>query len=127
MPQPLSASPGPSTRTRIHTVTVEFYDREFHRDFHFTDPWMYDKACLNEHGALFSCPPHAAGEGGDEEPAHHLLPPARDVDGARRAVAHQRLPAAGESVVALAPGRSGTSSRARRPDTCACTRSSGFP
>ncbi|KAL8729142.1 MAG: hypothetical protein Q9181_005104 [Wetmoreana brouardii] len=39
-----------------HTVTVEFYDREFHRDFHFTDPYLYDKACLNEHGTLFSCP-----------------------------------------------------------------------
>ncbi|KAL8910955.1 MAG: hypothetical protein Q9172_007759 [Xanthocarpia lactea] len=40
-----------------HTVTVEFYDRELHRDFHFTDPYLYDKACLNEHGTLFSCPP----------------------------------------------------------------------
>jgi chromosome transmission fidelity protein 4 len=40
-----------------HTVTVEFYDREFHRDFHFTDPYLYDKACLNETGTLFSCPP----------------------------------------------------------------------
>ena len=30
-----------------HTVTVEFYDREFHREFHFTDPYMYDKACLS--------------------------------------------------------------------------------
>lgn len=39
-----------------HTVTVEFYDRDFHRDFHFTDPWRYDKACLNESGTLFSCP-----------------------------------------------------------------------
>lgn len=38
-------------------MTVEFYDREFHRDFHFTDPFLYDKACLNEHGALLSCPP----------------------------------------------------------------------
>ncbi|EAU29603.1 hypothetical protein ATEG_10154 [Aspergillus terreus NIH2624] len=37
-----------------NTVTVEFYDRELHRDFHFTDPYMYDRACLNEHGALFS-------------------------------------------------------------------------
>ena len=35
-----------------HTVTVEFYDREFHRDFHFTDPYLYDKACLS---MLFSC------------------------------------------------------------------------
>ncbi|KAJ5293270.1 glycosyl hydrolase family 62-domain-containing protein [Penicillium atrosanguineum] len=37
-----------------HTVTVEFYDREAHRDFHFTDPYQYDKACLNENGTLFS-------------------------------------------------------------------------
>ena len=58
-----------------HTVTVEFYDREFHRDFHFTDPYLYDKACLSmlldpfslnnsstnnmldDIGTLFSCPP----------------------------------------------------------------------
>ncbi|GAB7366076.1 hypothetical protein MBLNU230_g7642t1 [Neophaeotheca triangularis] len=40
-----------------HTVTVEFYDRYAHRDFHFTDPYLYDKACLNDKGALFSCPP----------------------------------------------------------------------
>lgn len=40
-----------------HTVTVEFYDRQAFRDFHFTDPFKYDKACLNEKGALFSCPP----------------------------------------------------------------------
>ena len=39
------------------TVTVEFYDRELHRDFHFTDPFQYDKACLNDKGTLFSCPP----------------------------------------------------------------------
>ncbi|KAL8959447.1 MAG: hypothetical protein Q9193_003694 [Seirophora villosa] len=46
-----------------HTVTVEFYDREQHRDFHFTDPYLYDKACLNESGALFSC------QSSDENPA----------------------------------------------------------
>jgi chromosome transmission fidelity protein 4 len=40
-----------------NTVTVEFYDREFQRDFHFTDAWLYDKACLNDNGTLFSCPP----------------------------------------------------------------------
>ena len=40
-----------------HTVTVEFYDRQEHRDFHFTDPFKYDKACLNDKGTLFSCPP----------------------------------------------------------------------
>ncbi|GAM83598.1 hypothetical protein ANO11243_015860 [Dothideomycetidae sp. 11243] len=39
-----------------HTITVEFYDRAIHRDFHFTDPFLYDKACLTEHGAAFSCP-----------------------------------------------------------------------
>ncbi|GAB7357404.1 hypothetical protein MBLNU459_g8339t1 [Dothideomycetes sp. NU459] len=39
-----------------HTVTVEFYDRATHRDFHFTDPFLYDKACLGEHGAAFACP-----------------------------------------------------------------------
>jgi len=38
-----------------HTVTVEFYDRQTHRDFHFTDPYKYDKACLNENGTLFCC------------------------------------------------------------------------
>ena len=36
-----------------HTVTVEFYDRYLHRDFHFTDPYKYDKACLNDKGTLF--------------------------------------------------------------------------
>lgn len=46
-----------------HTVTVEFYDREYYRDFHFTDTFLYDKACLNESGALFSCPPN------DDSPA----------------------------------------------------------
>jgi chromosome transmission fidelity protein 4 len=39
-----------------NTVTVEFYDHEFHRDFHFTDTFLYDKACLTDHGTLFSCP-----------------------------------------------------------------------
>jgi len=40
-----------------HTVTVDFYDREFQRDFHFTDPHRYDKACLGENGTLFSSQP----------------------------------------------------------------------
>jgi chromosome transmission fidelity protein 4 len=31
-----------------NTVTVEFYDRELHRDFHFTDPFLYDRACLSK-------------------------------------------------------------------------------
>ncbi|KAK5071682.1 DNA polymerase alpha accessory factor Mcl1 [Lithohypha guttulata] len=48
-----------------NTVTVEFYDRETHRDFHFTDPFQYDKACLNEHGTLFSAPPNPA----EQQPA----------------------------------------------------------
>ncbi|ETI24123.1 hypothetical protein G647_03492 [Cladophialophora carrionii CBS 160.54] len=39
-----------------NTVTAEFYDREMYRDFHFTDPFLYDKACLNETGTLFSSP-----------------------------------------------------------------------
>ncbi|PYH77126.1 chromosome segregation protein [Aspergillus uvarum CBS 121591] len=37
-----------------NTITVEFYDRELHRDFHFTDPFLYDRACLNDNGTLFS-------------------------------------------------------------------------
>lgn len=41
-----------------NTVTVEFYDREFHRDFHFNDAFLYDKACLSVHGTLLSCPPN---------------------------------------------------------------------
>lgn len=40
-----------------NTVSVEFYDHEFHRDFHFTDTFLYDKACLTENGVVFSCPP----------------------------------------------------------------------
>jgi chromosome transmission fidelity protein 4 len=39
-----------------NTVTVEFYDHEFHRDFHFTDTFLYDKACLNDNGTLFASP-----------------------------------------------------------------------
>ncbi|KAK4166141.1 Minichromosome loss protein 1 [Cladorrhinum sp. PSN259] len=40
-----------------NTVTIEFYDNELHRNIHFTDTFLYDQACLNEKGALFSCPP----------------------------------------------------------------------
>ena len=50
-----------------NTVTVEFYDRDFHKDYHFTDPFLYDKACLNESGALFACPPRNNGR--EMEPA----------------------------------------------------------
>ncbi|PHH91311.1 hypothetical protein CDD83_1015 [Cordyceps sp. RAO-2017] len=52
-----------------YTVTVEFYDHEFQRDFHFTDTFLYDKACLNEHGTLFSCPPK------DDAPAYIFYRP----------------------------------------------------
>lgn len=45
-----------------NTVTVEFYDHEFHRDFHFTDTFLYDKACLNDNGTLFACPPKQDGK-----------------------------------------------------------------
>ena len=44
-----------------HTVTVEFYDRDFQRDFHFTDTFLYDKACLTTKGTLFACPPRDDG------------------------------------------------------------------
>lgn len=47
-----------------YTVTVEFYDRDEHRDFHFTDPYTYDKACLTDKGTLFSNQPS------DGAPAH---------------------------------------------------------
>ncbi|KAF2755697.1 WD40 repeat-like protein [Pseudovirgaria hyperparasitica] len=39
-----------------HSITVEFYDQD-RRNFHFTDPFRYDKACLNDNGSLFSCQP----------------------------------------------------------------------
>lgn len=52
-----------------YTVTVEFYDHELQRDFHFTDTFHYDKACLNEHGTLFSCPPK------DDQPAYIFYRP----------------------------------------------------
>ncbi|KAF2688654.1 chromosome segregation protein-like protein [Lentithecium fluviatile CBS 122367] len=40
-----------------HTVEVKFYDEYTHRNFHFTDIYLYDKAGLNDHGTLFSCQP----------------------------------------------------------------------
>lgn len=45
-----------------NTVTVEFYDRETYRPFHFTDTFLYDKACLNDHGTLFACQPSDGGD-----------------------------------------------------------------
>lgn len=44
-------------QTTHNTVTVEFEDQGQYRNFHFTDPYLYDKAYLNENGTLFSCPP----------------------------------------------------------------------
>ena len=35
-----------------NTITVEFYDRDMFRDFHFTDPYLYDKACLSKAAIL---------------------------------------------------------------------------
>ncbi|KAG4304696.1 hypothetical protein PORY_001749 [Pneumocystis oryctolagi] len=37
-----------------NTVTVEFFDKERHRQYHFTDVFFYDKACLDDNGALFA-------------------------------------------------------------------------
>jgi chromosome transmission fidelity protein 4 len=39
-----------------NTVTVEFYDSELHRNFHFTDPYRYDKACLSKQGLEIAPP-----------------------------------------------------------------------
>ncbi|CAA9963641.1 DNA polymerase alpha accessory factor Mcl1 [Pyrenophora teres f. maculata] len=46
-----------------HTVSVKFYDEHTFRNFHFTDIFLYDKACLNENGTLFACQPDSTGEG----------------------------------------------------------------
>ncbi|KAL9050380.1 MAG: hypothetical protein Q9162_006660 [Coniocarpon cinnabarinum] len=45
------------------TVTVEFYDRSFQRDFHFTDLAGYDLASLSEKGALFAAKSRGDGKG----------------------------------------------------------------
>ncbi|KAK9235116.1 WD40-repeat-containing domain protein [Lipomyces kononenkoae] len=42
-----------------NTVTVSFFDRGLNREYHFTDHFLYDKASLTEHAALF------ANSGGD--------------------------------------------------------------
>ncbi|KAK3897399.1 Minichromosome loss protein 1 [Staphylotrichum tortipilum] len=75
-----------------NTVTVEFYDHEFHRDFHFTDTYLYDKACLNDQGALFSCPPK------DDRPAVLLYRPHETWT--HRSDWHIELPK-GEAVLAM--------------------------
>lgn len=45
------------------TVTVEFHDRDAHRQYHFTDSSGYDKACLDDNGALFTSPAKSEIEG----------------------------------------------------------------
>lgn len=80
-----------------HTVTVEFYDHEFHRDFHFTDTFFYDKACLNESGTLFSCPPK------DDTPASIFYRPHETWT--QRSDWRTELPK-GESVLAMSLGDS---------------------
>ncbi|KAF1926592.1 tricorn protease domain 2-containing protein [Didymella exigua CBS 183.55] len=52
-----------SQEGRHHTVTVNFYDQHTFRNFHFTDIFLYDKACLNENGTLFACQANSAGDG----------------------------------------------------------------
>jgi chromosome transmission fidelity protein 4 len=82
-----------SQESSHNTVTVEFYDREFHRDFHFSDPYQYDKACLNEHGTLFSCQPS------DDNPATIYYRPHETWTS--RAEWRTSLPA-GESITSIA-------------------------
>lgn len=48
-----------SQEGRHHTVSVKFYDEHTFRNFHFTDIFLYDKACLNENGTLFACQPNS--------------------------------------------------------------------
>jgi chromosome transmission fidelity protein 4 len=52
-----------SQEGRHHTVSVKFYDEHTFRNFHFTDVFLYDKACLNENGTLFACQPNSTGDG----------------------------------------------------------------
>ncbi|KAH7073797.1 WD40-repeat-containing domain protein [Paraphoma chrysanthemicola] len=52
-----------SQEGRHHTVSVRFYDEHTFRNFHFTDIFLYDKACLNENGTLFACQPNSTGDG----------------------------------------------------------------
>ncbi|KAK9465491.1 WD40-repeat-containing domain protein [Lipomyces arxii] len=39
---------------RHNTVTVSFFDKSYNREYHFTDHFLYDKACLTEKAALFA-------------------------------------------------------------------------
>ena len=81
-----------------NTITVEFYDREVHRDFHFTDPFRYDKACLNDTGTLFSCP--GSNVSGSPEPAIIFYRP-HEIWTGTRSDARIRLPL-GEEVTCIA-------------------------
>lgn len=81
-----------------NTVTVEFYDHELHRDFHFTDTFLYDKACLNENGTLFACPAK-----GDDVPASIFYRPHETWT--QRSDWRTELPR-GESVLAMSLGDS---------------------
>ncbi|OAA61039.1 chromosome segregation protein [Niveomyces insectorum RCEF 264] len=56
-----------------HTVTVEFYDRAVQRDFHFTDTFGYDKACLDTRGTLFASPPDDGAAGGAATAARAMV------------------------------------------------------
>lgn len=51
-----------SQEGRHHTVSVKFYDEHTYRNFHFTDVFLYDKACLNGNGTLFACQPNSTGD-----------------------------------------------------------------
>ena len=73
-----------------HTVTVEFYDQEFHRGFHFTDPYLYDKACLsilishNPTDRMLISPRREWHlvflPSSKRKPSHGILPTTRDMD-----------------------------------------------
>lgn len=46
---------------KYHSITVDFWDYSLHKKYLVTDHRFYDKACLDENGALFSCPPSEDG------------------------------------------------------------------
>lgn len=46
---------------KYHTITVTPWDTGYYQEYHFPDYNFYDKACLNENGVLFSCPPSEDG------------------------------------------------------------------
>jgi chromosome transmission fidelity protein 4 len=85
-----------SQEGRHHTVSVKFYDEHTFRNFHFTDIFLYDKACLNENGTLFACQPNSTG---DNSPAMIYYRPHETWTA--RTDWRTNLPA-GESVTAIA-------------------------